>query len=71
MCLAIPARLVSVEGEVGKIDLSGSMKTVVLTLLEEPPEPGQFVLVHAGFAIEVIDAERAAELEYYHRAFYG
>lgn len=61
MCLAIPARLVEVRGEEGVIELGGARKTVMLTLVEDA-RPGQYVLVHAGFAIEVVGEAEAREL---------
>ena len=62
MCMAIPMKLVEVEGETGVVELDGLRQTVNLALIEEP-EVGQFVIVHAGFAIERLDeAEAAATL---------
>jgi len=66
MCLAIPARLVEVTGETGVVELGGARRKVVLSLVEGA-QPGQYVLLHAGYAIEVIDAAAAEELEALHR----
>jgi len=66
MCLAIPAKLVEVNGDEGVIEMGGTRKSVVLSLVENP-RPGQYVLLHAGFAIEVIDEAEARELAALHR----
>lgn len=58
MCLAVPARIVSANGIMGVIDLEGVRREVSLILCPEA-EVGQYALVHAGFAISVIDEEEA------------
>jgi hydrogenase expression/formation protein HypC len=76
MCLGIPAQLVA--GETGHEDLAmatvgGVPRSVNIGLLEERPKPGDWILVHMGFALntmteaeaqdalEALGAERAAE----------
>lgn len=54
MCLAVPVKLVSREGALGEIELSGVRRRTDLRLLPEAA-PGQYVLFHAGFAIQVVD----------------
>lgn len=61
MCLAIPGRLVSIENGVGRIDYGGVMKTAELTLLPDA-RVGDTVIVHAGFAIAVLDQKAGDEL---------
>jgi hydrogenase expression/formation protein HypC len=58
MCLAIPLRLVEVNGNVGKVDVGGATREVGLHLIEDP-QPGDYLLVHAGFAIQKLDEEEA------------
>lgn len=58
MCLAIPARIASIDGIMGVIDLEGVRREVSLILCPDA-RVGQFALVHAGFAISVIDEEQA------------
>ena len=62
MCLAIPGRLIEItetEGlKMGRIDYSGTIHTACLEYLPDV-QPGQYVLVHAGFAISAIDEEEA------------
>jgi hydrogenase expression/formation protein HypC len=66
MCLAIPARVLTVEGQTGTVDLEGSQLAVNFSFVEGV-EPGQHVLIHAGFALQVIDEAEAAEIEFYLR----
>lgn len=59
MCLAVPMELVELtEDRRGVADLSGARYEVDLSLLEKAKK-GDFVIVHAGFAIELLDAEEA------------
>ncbi|MCK5833508.1 HypC/HybG/HupF family hydrogenase formation chaperone [bacterium] len=50
MCLAYPGKIVSIDGENGEVDFGGFTKKVNLMLMSES-KIGDFVLVHAGFAI--------------------
>ena len=64
MCLGIPARLVA--GDTGHPDLvvaevGGVPRTVNVGLLDERPGPGDWVLVHLGFALNVMTPEEAAD----------
>ncbi len=64
MCLGIPAQLVA--GETGHPDLvmaevGGVPRTVNVGLLDERPGPGDWVLVHMGFALNVMTPEEAAD----------
>jgi hydrogenase expression/formation protein HypC len=61
VCLAIPARLIEVDGDRGTADVGGTRREVALMLIDDP-RPGQYVLLHAGFAIERIDEEEARSL---------
>jgi hydrogenase expression/formation protein HypC len=58
MCLAIPARIVSIDGISGVIDAEGVRREVSLLLVPEA-KIGEYALVHAGFAISVIDEREA------------
>ena len=60
MCLATPLRVVSVEGATARVDLSVAELLVRLDLVEEV-RPGDYVLVHAGYAISCLSAEEARE----------
>ncbi len=61
MCIAVPSRVVAIEGEMATIDVQGARRQVNLMLLPEPAAIDDYVLVHAGFAIQKIDAEAGAE----------
>lgn len=60
MCLAIPAKIVEIENGMGTIDLDGTRRQVSLLLLEDA-KVGDYVIVHAGFAIHRLDEEEALE----------
>jgi hydrogenase expression/formation protein HypC len=63
MCLAIPARVINVEDDMGTIDLDGTRRRVSL-LLQDDVKVGDYVIVHAGFVIHKIDeAEAEASLK--------
>lgn len=61
MCLAIPAKVVSILGEQSAEAETFGSRTVINTMLIDPPAPADYVLVHAGFAIQVIDEQSALE----------
>ena len=58
MCWAVPAKVVEIDGELGKVELSGTVREVGLQLVSDP-QVGDYVLVHAGFAIQKVDEEEA------------
>lgn len=60
MCIAIPGRIVSIDGQMAKVNFGGNLLDVNTGLIS--PEVGQYVLVHAGCAIEVMEKEKAEEL---------
>ena len=60
MCLAIPAKILEVRGDTAIADFGGVKREICVALLEKV-EPGDYVLVHTGFAIQVIDEEEARE----------
>ena len=60
MCLGIPAKIVSIENNMGTIDVEGTQREVSL-LLQEDAKVGDYVIVHAGFAIQKIDEAEALE----------
>lgn len=60
MCIAIPGRVVELNEDRAKVDFNGNLVDVNTGLIE--PEVGQYVLVHAGCAIEVMEHDKAQEL---------
>ena len=60
MCLAIPAKIVELDGDKAVVDAMGNRWRVKTTLLPEA-KLGDLVLIHAGFAISLVDEEEAKE----------
>ncbi|MGD8399183.1 MAG: HypC/HybG/HupF family hydrogenase formation chaperone [Anaerolineae bacterium] len=60
MCLAIPAKIVAIEGFQADVDVGGVRRTIGVTLTPDA-EVGDYVYVHAGFAISIVDEEEAME----------
>ncbi len=59
MCLAIPGKVVSVDGNIAVIDFGGVKRETNISLVEV--RPGDYVIVHAGFAIQAVDELDALE----------
>jgi hydrogenase expression/formation protein HypC len=59
MCLAIPVKLVEINGNKGKVETGGVIAQVGLNFIDEP-KIGEYLIVHAGYALEKIDPEEAA-----------
>ncbi len=60
MCLAIPSKIIKIKDNIGTIDVDGVQRKASLLLLEDAAI-GDYVIVHAGFAIHKIDEEAAME----------
>lgn len=60
MCIAIPARIVSVDNQMAVIEVDGVRRDASLHLVPEA-SVDDFVIVHAGFAIQIVDEEMARE----------
>jgi hydrogenase expression/formation protein HypC len=66
MCLAVPGKIVSVEGDdpilrAGKVNFGGVIKRVNLSYVPEA-KAGDYVIVHVGFALSVVDEEEAKQV---------
>jgi hydrogenase expression/formation protein HypC len=66
MCLAVPGRILSIEGDdpllrAGKVDFAGVQKRVNLSYVPEA-NVGDYVLVHVGFAISTVDEAEATQV---------
>ena len=61
MCLAIPAKVIRIEGTSALVAIEEVKYQASLLLLEDV-HPGDFVMLHAGFAIEKVNPEEAAEM---------
>ena len=60
MCLAIPSRITKIENNMATIDVEGVQREASLLLLEDA-RVGDYVIVHAGFAIQKLDESAAQE----------
>lgn len=60
MCIAIPGKVIATDGTTAQVDFKGNTVDVNVGLVD--PQPGQYVLVHAGCAIEVMEQDKADEL---------
>ena len=65
MCLGIPGRIIdrSVDHpDLARVDVEGVVRDINLALLEDdPPQPGEWILIHLGFALERMTEEEAQE----------
>ena len=60
MCLGVPGRVISVDGDVAVVDFWGVTKQVRLDVVDAPVAPGDYVLNHVGFAIRRMAADEIA-----------
>jgi len=61
MCLAIPGKILKINEKVGTVDFGGVRRDVRLDLLERVQE-GDYILVHVGYAIQVLDRAEAEKI---------
>ena len=61
MCLAVPSKIISINDLVATVDVYGARREISLMILPEEVEVGDFVIVHAGFAIQKIEREAGNE----------
>jgi hydrogenase expression/formation protein HypC len=61
MCLAIPSKIVSIDDIMATVDVHGARRDISLMLMPEEVSTGDYVLVHAGFAIQKVSQEVAEE----------
>jgi len=59
MCLAIPMEVLKIDGKSAEVQVGGTKQTVRLDVISESPEVGDYVIVHAGFALTRLDREEA------------
>lgn len=60
MCLAVPAKIISIEQDFALVDMGGN-RLKISTLLMDRLAVGDYVIVHAGFAIHKVDEQEAQE----------
>ena len=61
MCLGIPSKIISIENLKATIDVYGAQRDISLMLLEDEVKVGDYVIVHAGFAIQKLQEDIAKE----------
>jgi len=60
MCLAVPSKIVEINDTVAKVDVDGVIRETSIMLLDDV-KIGDYVIVHAGFAINILDEEAALQ----------
>ncbi len=60
MCLSVPAQVISIEGEIAKVSVGGTILDANLSLVENT-KIGDYILLHTGFALQIIDEKEAQE----------
>ncbi|MBE6030257.1 MAG: HypC/HybG/HupF family hydrogenase formation chaperone [Clostridiales bacterium] len=60
MCVAVPGKVVAINGDMAQVDFKGNLVPVNTGLVD--PKVGDYVLVHAGCAIEVMEKDKAEEI---------
>ena len=60
MCLSIPAKIESIEGDMATVSVGGATYRASLVMIEDA-QPGDYVLLHTGFAIQKLSEEEAEE----------
>lgn len=62
MCIAFPGKILSIDADnFAVIEISGTRREVSLDIVDEPVTVGDYVICHAGYAIQRIDEEAALE----------
>lgn len=61
MCLAVPGEIIEIEGNNARVDFGGAEREVQLDLVDDASE-GDYVLVHVGYAIQILSPEEAEEM---------
>jgi len=70
MCLAIPAKIIKINKNIAEVESFGVRKEVDISLTPDA-SVGNFVIVHAGFAIQIIDEEDAQAAQGYWKEYLG
>ncbi|MBI4684054.1 MAG: HypC/HybG/HupF family hydrogenase formation chaperone [Nitrospirae bacterium] len=61
MCLAIPSKVIYIDGFKAKVDVYGAQREINLMLMPEEVGIGDYVLVHAGFALQKVEQDAAQD----------
>lgn len=60
MCLSVPAKIISIDKDTAQVSVGGTIVNTGLQLIDNP-QVGDYVLVHSGFAIQILSEEDAME----------
>jgi hydrogenase expression/formation protein HypC len=60
MCVAVPGKVIAIDGNIAEVDFSGNTVRADISLIS--PKIGDYVLVHAGCAIEILTHDQAEEI---------
>ena len=60
MCLAVPAKVISIDGNKADVDMAGTIYHASITMTPEA-KVGDYVLLHTGYAIQILDEKEALE----------
>ncbi len=60
MCVAIPGKIIEIHGDTAKADIMGNIFEANISLVDA--KLGDYILIHAGFAIEVVQVDQAQEM---------
>jgi hydrogenase expression/formation protein HypC len=60
MCVAVPGKIIEIHGDIAKVNVLDNITDVNIKLVT--PKIGDYVLIHAGFAIEVLKKDAAEEI---------
>lgn len=65
MCLGLPASIIGPADhpDLAVVDIAGVRRTINMSLLDDPPGPGDWVLVHMGFALSRMSSAEAADAQ--------
>lgn len=63
MCLAIPGKILKIKGQIAEVDFNGIQKEINITMVNA--KVGDYIMVHAGFAIEKMDLDRVKDIQNY------
>jgi hydrogenase expression/formation protein HypC len=61
MCLAIPMEITAIEGSIAQVEVGGVKNQVRLDIIDEEAQVGDFVIVHAGFALRRLNRQEGLE----------
>lgn len=59
MCLAVPMKVIEINDNTARVEVGGTQRTIGLDIIDPKPKIGDYVIVHAGFAINTIDENEA------------